>query len=281
VATEAQHDDRAISLREALRSIRLSRSVKSKTLPDRGQKMPPESAVAHMERSGLLEGATAKDKDGLPPLHRALCPDPSVRSSPQAISVDLPHNPPAITSWQNFPAVIVEGVIFDKDYVQVECNLISPSSYPISDVIPLHLTLTSQNREALDLFGVSQVIDVRLQKVLAFGERASAIQPLRLANHNDYHRADFAGKAHWELDGHARQLPSNDEYARPRWCMELNGKLQREAHIELTPSFEQPGVALKYFVSLFPFRSPNFCPTRDPSRELVTGKIRLTGTRLR
>jgi hypothetical protein len=52
-------------------------------------------------------------------------PDPSVRSSPQAISVDLPHDPPAITSWlrQNFPAVNVEGVIFDQDYVQVECNV--------------------------------------------------------------------------------------------------------------------------------------------------------------
>ncbi|KAI0300817.1 hypothetical protein BC826DRAFT_1102149 [Russula brevipes] len=153
------------------------------------------------------------------------------------------------------------------------------SSFPVNDTIPLHLTLTSKSREALDLLGVSHVIDVRLQKVLAFGKQASVIRPLTLKNRSSYHRTDMAAKAHWDFDGHAKELPSNDGHPRPRWCINLNGKFHRQPRVELSPSFEVPGMALMYFVSLFPFRSKDFRPASDPNKELVMGKIQLTNWR--
>jgi hypothetical protein len=53
-------------------------------------------------------------------------PDPSVQSSsPRSLSIDLPYDPPAILSWpkQNFPAVVVRGVMFRRIRVELECNV--------------------------------------------------------------------------------------------------------------------------------------------------------------
>jgi len=142
-------------------------------------------------------------------------PDPSVRSSPSPISVDVPYGSPAGSSWpeQIFPLVTARGVIFRQDHVEVECSLVTPSSYPIGDTIPLHLILTSKSREALALFGMPHVVDVRLQKVLVFGKQALSIQPLTLKNRGSYHRMDLAAKAQWEPEGHAEELPSSDGHS--------------------------------------------------------------------
>jgi hypothetical protein len=118
------------------------------------------------------------------------------------------------------------------------------SSYTTSDIIPLTLTLTSENREALDLFSVSDVIDARLQKVLGFGKHAATVRPLSLRNRSSFHRTDLAARASWQLNGHARELLPDEGHPRPRWSVELNGSLNREAGVELSPSFEEPGMAL-------------------------------------
>jgi hypothetical protein len=120
------------------------------------------------------------------------------------------------------------------------------SSYAASDTIPLRLTLTSEKREALDVFSVSKIIDVHLQKVLAFGEQAAAVGPLNLMDRSSFHRSDLAAtaRARWQLDGRARQLLPDEGHPRPRWTIELNGNLHRETGIELGPSFNEPGMAL-------------------------------------
>jgi hypothetical protein len=55
-------------------------------------------------------------------------PDPSihlVQSSPQPLSIDLPHDPPVVLPWpkQNFPPVRVRGVMFGQISVEVECKV--------------------------------------------------------------------------------------------------------------------------------------------------------------
>ena len=54
-------------------------------------------------------------------------PDPTLRSSPGQISVDLPHVTPTPTTipWtpQKLPAVLVRGVMFGQVSVQVECKV--------------------------------------------------------------------------------------------------------------------------------------------------------------
>jgi len=212
-------------------------------------------------------------------------PDPSLRSSPAQISVSLPEDvpptsAPSMSSWpqQKLPTVIVRGVIFDRVNVEVECKLITPSEYLASDRIPLRLVLTSENHEALDLFSVSHVIDVRLQKVMAFGERAGIVRPLTLRDRDSFHRAELAARANWVRDGDVKALPADEHHRRPRWRVKLNGALQRIHGVELIPSYEEPGVgmAIMYFVSFFPFRATEFHPANNPNRELVIGKIKLT-----
>lgn len=90
---------------------------------------------------------------------------------------------------------------------------------------------------------MSHVIDVRLQKVLAFGERASAIHPLTLMDRSSFHRTDWAAIAHWE-DGQIKEVASNERHPQPRWRVKLDGELKREPDIELSPSFDVPGMSL-------------------------------------
>jgi len=166
--------------------------------------------------------------------------------------------------------------MFGQVLVEVECKLTVPVSHPVSDVIPLRLVLTSETREALDLFAVSHAIDVRLLKVMAFGENAANVQPFTLRNRSSYHRTDWAAIAQWQAGAHSWELPPSDEQSRVRWRIKLNGQLRRDQRVKMSESFEQPGMALMYFVCLFPFRSSNFRPAADPNKELLMGKLLIT-----
>ncbi|KAI9454405.1 hypothetical protein BJY52DRAFT_1417892 [Lactarius psammicola] len=205
--------------------------------------------------------------------------------SPSPISPVLPSNlllhspclPPMDLPWprQKLPAVVVRGVIFGQLQVEVECKLNIPVSYPVSDVIPLRLVMTSESREALDLFAVSRAIDVRLLKALTFGENAGNIHPFTLRNRSSYHHTAWAARAQWEPNT-IWELPPSDEHPRARWRIKLNGFLHRDQTVEIIESFKQPGVALMYYVCLFPFRSTDFRPTADPNKELFMVKLPIT-----
>lgn len=159
----------------------------------------------------------------------------------------------------------------------MQVQLIIPTSYPVSDEIPLRLIMTCENRVALDLFTISDVINVRLLKVLVFGENAAAASPpFNIANRGSYHIKEWVAKAQWDVDGHARELPLNDQRPRPCWRINLNGKLLREPKAEISPSLAEPGIAHMYYVCLFPFCSDNFNPTSKPDKALFYGKISIT-----
>lgn len=123
---------------------------------------------------------------------------------------------------------------------------LSQTSYPVtaSDEIPLRLVMTCENRVAIDLFAVSHAIDVRLLKVLVFGENAAAVTPpFNIVDRKSYHITEWVAKAQWDIDGHSRQLPLNHEHPSPRWRINMNGKLLREPRAEISPSLAQPGIA--------------------------------------
>ena len=124
--------------------------------------------------------------------------------------------------------------------------------YLASDNIPLRLVLTSENYEALDLFSVSHAIDVRLQKVMAFGARAGIVRPLNLNDRDVFYRAELVARADWVRDGDVKALPPDDHHRRPRWRVKLNGALQGIRGVELIPSYEEPGVSMATVV-----RKPN------------------------
>ena len=156
--------------------------------------------------------------------------------------------------------------------------------------------MTCEARVALDLFAMSDVIDVRLLKILVFGENAATVTPpFNIASRKSYHIKSWVAKAHWDVDGHARGISPNPsaEHPRPRWQINLNGKLLREPWAEISPSLTESGIAHmvrdfserlrpicrpchQYYVCLFPFRSDNFSPTSKPDKELFYGKIAIT-----
>ncbi|KAF8271173.1 hypothetical protein EI94DRAFT_1827775 [Lactarius quietus] len=215
-------------------------------------------------------------------------PEPVLTSSPSLLSTDLPSSNsgespsvPANSSWpqQNYPRVVVRGVVFRRSQVDIECKLIVPVSHPVSDIIPLRLVMTCESREALDLLAVSHAIDVRLLKVMAFGDNAANIHPFTLRNRSSYHRTDWAARAQWEGNANSWELPPNDEHPRIRWRVKLNGQLHRDENVEISESYEQTGMALMYFVCLFPFRSTSFRPASDPNKELFMGKLPITRQR--
>lgn len=139
-----------------------------------------------------------------------------------------------------FPSITVEHLCSYSCSPQRE--------YPTSKTIPIRLILTSENNEALDVCSTSHVIDVRLQKVVAFGDRAGAVRPLSLKNRGAFHNAELAAKAFWDRDIQTKELPPDGQHRRPRWRVKLNGTLQREPKVEMCPSYEEPGVSMAIMV---------------------------------
>ena len=90
---------------------------------------------------------------------------------------------------------------------------------------------------------MSHVIDVQLDKVMAFGKHATTVRPLSHWNRTEFHRSDLVARAHWQHDGHPQELPPDDENPRTRWRVKLNGNLEWETNIELALSFEDSSMA--------------------------------------
>ena len=85
-----------------------------------------------------------------------------------------------------------------------------------------------------------------------FGDRAGAVRPLNLRDHGAFFNAKLAAEANWEVDGHVKELPTNEQHRRPRWRIKLKGALQKKPEVELIPSYEERGVSMAITV-----RSPN------------------------
>ncbi|KAH8999895.1 hypothetical protein EDB86DRAFT_618588 [Lactarius hatsudake] len=208
-----------------------------------------------------------------------LRPDPSCLSLPPEIRPRTPRNLPSSWRPNDYPGVIVRGVIFQQQQVEVECKLIIPVSYPACDEIPLRLIMTCVDREALDLFAVSDVINVRLLQVLAFGKKAAkASPPFNLRKRKSYHITKWVATAHWYVDGRdsLKELPPDDGHLVSRWCTKLNGEFRREPFTEISHSFAEAGMAVMYYVCLFPFRAPDFHPASNPDKVLFYGQILLS-----
>jgi hypothetical protein len=165
----------------------------------------------------------------------------------------------------------------------------------VGDKIPLRLAMTCVDRVALDLFAVSDVINIRLLQVLAFGKKAaSATPPFNLRNRKSYHITKWVATAQWRADGEDKELPPDDEHPSSRWRSKLNGEFRREPCAEISHSFAEPGMAVmvrkvsrwtsssqtdvksQYYVCLFPFRAPDFRSTSSPDKVLFYGQIRLS-----
>jgi hypothetical protein len=115
----------------------------------------------------------------------------------------------------------------------------------VSDIIPLRLEMTSESLEVLDLVRtVPDAIDVRLFKVMGFGEQGKIIQPFSLMNRSFYHRTDLVAEAIWKPDGHPKEVTS-EAHSRPCWHIQFNGNLLRKGAVKLGPSLEEKDMVIR------------------------------------
>jgi hypothetical protein len=101
--------------------------------------------------------------------------------------------------------------------------------------------MTSNAPEAVDLVSLSHTADVRLFKVLAFGNNADSTRPLTLKDRDSYHHKDTIAEVRWELDGR----PEDQERSSLRTRVVLNGEFRRKEGVEIRPSFSQGDLTLK------------------------------------
>ena len=102
--------------------------------------------------------------------------------------------------------------------------------------------------KALDLFAVSNVINVRLLQVLAFGRKAAtASPPFNLKNRKSYHITKWVATAHWHADEEVKKhCPDDaiDGHGNFRWRSQLTGEFRRESDARMSYSFAEPGMAV-------------------------------------
>jgi hypothetical protein len=92
--------------------------------------------------------------------------------------------------------------------------------------------------EAIDLVAVPQVIDVRLRRVIAFGQDG-VNRLFTVAGLTTLRRTDWVAKAQWELEGQPTHLPPDEEHARSHWCIKFKGELHQDNKFELTKSLRK------------------------------------------
>ena len=160
--------------------------------------------------------------------------------------------------------------------------------------------MTSASLEALDLVRTApDVIDVRMFKVMGFGEQGKIIRPFSLMNRSFYHRTDLVAGATWELDGQPKELPG-EAHSPPRWHIEFKGNLEWNGTVKLGPSFEGKDMVLRvggvtlaeiscrlmsFIVYCLPLHIPcasaNFPPCRRPTQAAFHGQHTPPATALR
>ena len=101
---------------------------------------------------------------------------------------------------------------------------------------------------ALGMFAVSDVINVRLLQVLAFGKKAAtASPPFNLKNRESYHITKWVATARWHADGEVKKHPLDDGVDGHQdflWRSQLTGEFLREPGAEMSYSFAEPDMAV-------------------------------------
>jgi len=156
-------------------------------------------------------------------------------------------------SWTTFSDIAFSGTLGGGD-IEVACRLDipSPASYRRGSTVPLVLTISSIEEEALDLFSQSDCPVVQLHEQIKFRSGAKNAVEATISSVNQDEKLPHA-TATWSP---SQEVPGGNANERV---------LQGEIHVpaKLTPSFEFGEFELKYYLDVFPFRATGFKPLSD------------------
>ncbi|KAG1887367.1 hypothetical protein F4604DRAFT_1917184 [Suillus subluteus] len=165
--------------------------------------------------------------------------------------------------WYILPPVTVTGTLFGAKRGNVDFNLAlaKPLSYARGSAMPLWLTFTGADEQALDLLANYQAIRIFLKRSLATRSDATS---------------DYAGKhsADFFIRTMARAVfwPIRDASA--------TGKRVLQGEVKLKNAFKQsvvfPRFSVRYYLEVHPFEAVGFVHTPHVSGPLLTQPVNVT-----
>ncbi|KAF8150703.1 hypothetical protein B0H34DRAFT_665697 [Crassisporium funariophilum] len=159
--------------------------------------------------------------------------------------------------WKTLPAVRVKGALFNVKDVEVECmlSIAKPLSYALGSSIPLMVTFTSSDLQALDVLANPAAIKLRLMRSMATGLEATDDNGVR---RTDNHFQQTAGMAYF--------WPSREGAEKSNKRV-LQGEL--ELVRALKPSFKFPNITIRYTLDLLPFTAAGFVDATNEGKDTV------------
>ncbi|OBZ62661.1 hypothetical protein A0H81_15025 [Grifola frondosa] len=166
--------------------------------------------------------------------------------------------------WKVLSPIRIVGTLFNTRPVELQCTVAisKPLTYATGAPLPLFLTLTGTDAQALDLLSTPSAVNLHLIRSRAVGTQAA--QDEATARSDSVFR-ESVGSAFW--------WPS-EEGAPEALRRTLQGEL--DVKKGLKPSFVFPKFSLRYMLVLLPFQAPGFSSASSASEPLLTEKIMIT-----
>jgi len=166
--------------------------------------------------------------------------------------------------WKVLPPIKVSGTIFNTRQVEVQCTIAiaKPLSYAAGSPLPVFLTLTGNDEQALDVLANPSSPRLHLTRTRAIGAGATgSAEPGRTDN---VFVQSVGSAVFWQ----------SSEGAVEEGTRRLQGEL--DVRRGLNQSFAFPGFALRYALALYPSEASGFTSDVAATQPLVTETVTIT-----
>ncbi|KAJ3987412.1 hypothetical protein F5890DRAFT_1405227 [Lentinula detonsa] len=179
-----------------------------------------------------------------------------------------------LKGWYTLPSAKVHGTLFKNRVIEVtlKLSLAQPLSYTRGSVIPLSLTLSSTDSQALDLLSSDRALAVRLRR------KVTSNRAQNLAEFNAPWNAtqgavstepiiDIAGAVWWQRPG---STSSNETGINSTMLSKVILYKELEGEIllskSLKPTFHISHFGIEYYIVVLPFDTTGFVPSTSAQK---------------
>ncbi|KAI0783856.1 hypothetical protein BC629DRAFT_1593993 [Irpex lacteus] len=208
--------------------------------------------VVTIKRSALRVNQLLTTNIYYTPLSRADPPSPLRQAAyVEGTSIVGPNGDP--NGWKSLPQVRISGTLFKSRTVNVDCtiSLAKPLSYAAGSPIPIVVTFSSDDQQALDVISSPTAVKVALVRERLIG--LVATRP-GAGNSANVVREVMGTANFWPSEGGAAEEPNKRT---------LQGEL--DVRKALRPTFTFPTFTLRYDVCMYPSQAPGFVGTNPDS----------------
>ncbi|KIJ67028.1 hypothetical protein HYDPIDRAFT_109020 [Hydnomerulius pinastri MD-312] len=215
--------------------------------------------IVTVKRGALRVNQTLTTNFAYIPLLRPEPPSPMIQ---KAFKENLPLVGPEgdPNGWHALPTVTIQGTIFESRSIEVACTLAfaQPLTYARGSAMPVWLTLTGGDEQALDLLSSPKSIKLLMVRSLATGSDATSEDIERRTD--NFFSENVARAVFW---------PPEDASAPGKRI------LQGEVDVKRTfkPSTLFPKFTIRYHMEFQPFEAPGFVATAPKITPLLKQKV--------